>query len=57
MIIRKRHIFEIASLRDAGTSLIYKPQTALHLSGVIEIKPLRGFFVENTVKLYFFTVA
>ena len=57
MIIRKRHIFEIASLRDAGTGLIYKPQTAFRLSGVIEIKPLRGFFVENTVTPYYFTVA
>ena len=48
MIIRKRHKFEIASLRDAGTGMIYRPQTALRLSGVIEIKPLRGFFVHST---------
>ena len=47
MIIRNLHIFEIASLRDAGRVLIYNPQTALCLSGVIKIKPLRGFFVAN----------
>ena len=47
MIIRKRHKFKIASLRDAWIGLIVRPQTALRLSGVIEIKPLRGFFMVN----------
>jgi len=37
---RNLHIWEIASLRDAVWGLIYSPQTALCLSGVIKIKPL-----------------
>ena len=47
MIIRKEHKFEIASLRDAEIVLVFNPQTALRLSGVNKIKPLRGFFVAN----------
>ena len=62
MIIRKRHKFKIASLahcivfifkvfaaiaRDAWIGLIVRPQTNEVQSGVIEIKPLRGFFMVN----------
>ena len=49
MIIRNLHIFEIASLRDAGRVLIYNPQTALCLSGVIKIKcHAQGSFAHST---------
>ena len=62
MIIRKGHKFEIESIRDAVTGLIYSPQAAFCLSGAIKIKchaqgsfahstgvctRLRGFFVAN----------
>ncbi len=48
MIICKRHKSEIAAIvRDAWIEMIVNPQTALRLSGVIEIKPLRGFFMVN----------
>ena len=45
MIIRNWHIYEIASLRDAIICLVVNPQTALRLSGVIKIMPLRGIVV------------
>ena len=44
MIIRYRQKYEIASLRDAPDVLTISHRTALRLYGVIEIKPLRGFF-------------
>ena len=49
MIVRNLHIFEIASLRDAEMVLIYNPQTALCLSGVIKIKcHAQGSFAHST---------
>ena len=47
MIIRYRPKYEIASLRDALIGLIPIPtlrKSEIFLYGVIEIKPLRGFF-------------
>jgi len=47
MTIRYRPKYEIASLRDALMGLIPIPtlrQSEIFLYGVIEIKPLRGFF-------------
>jgi len=47
MIIRYRPKYEIASLRDALMGLITIPtlrKSEIFLYGVIEIKPLRGFF-------------
>ena len=47
MIIRFRPKYEIASLRDAFMGLIPIPtlrKSEIFLYGVIEIKPLRGFF-------------
>ena len=47
MIIRYRPKYEIASLRDALMGLIPIPtlrKSEIFLYGVIEIKPLRGFF-------------
>ena len=35
---------EVASLRDAFVVLLFNHRTALCLYGVIEVKPLRGFF-------------
>ena len=40
-------MFEIASLRDADRQCYLSPRlrkSEIFLSGVIEIKPLRGFF-------------
>lgn len=45
MIIRNWHTHEVASLRDAVIYLVVNPQTALCLSGVIKIMPLRGIIV------------
>ena len=45
MIICNWHIYEIASRGDAIIGLVVNPQTALRLSGVIEIMPLRGIVV------------
>ena len=47
MIIRNWHIGEVASLRDAPDVLTISHRTALRLYGVINIKPLRGFFTAN----------
>ncbi len=47
MIIRNWHIGEVASLRDAPEVLTISHRTALRLYGVINIKPLRGFFTAN----------
>ena len=47
MTIRYRPKYEIASLRDALMGLIPIPtlrKSEIFLYGVIEIKPLRGFF-------------
>ena len=47
MITRYRPKYEIASLRDALMGLIPIPtlrKSEIFLYGVIEIKPLRGFF-------------
>lgn len=45
MIIRKWHKFGIAALRGVWDMLISSFQNALHLSGIIEIKLLQGFYV------------
>ena len=47
MIIRNWHIGKVASLRDAPEVLTISHRTALRLYGVINIKPLRGFFTAN----------
>ena len=44
MIVRIWYIPNVASLRDAVSALVIKPQTALRLSGVIKIKLLRSFY-------------
>ena len=45
MIVSEWHDVVVASFRDAGMWVVFNPQTALRLSGVIEIKPLRGISV------------
>ena len=56
MIIRYRPKYEIASLRDALMGLIPIPtlrKSEIFLYGVIEIKPLRGFFGAMRIVIYF----
>jgi len=47
MIIRNWHIGKVASLRDAPDVMTIRHRTALRLHGVINLKPLRGFFTAN----------
>ena len=59
MIIRYRPKYEIASLRDALMGLIPIPtlrKSEIFLYGVIEIKPLRGFFGAMLIVIFVFFV-
>ncbi len=57
IVIRNWHVYDVASLRDAGSAQIFNHRTALRLYGVIEIKPLRGFLMttadNHIFKCYF----
>ena len=57
MINRILHIPDVASLRDAVSSLVINPQTALRLSGVIKIKLLRSFFMVCNCSIFFMFLA
>ena len=52
MIVRNWHIDKVASLRDAREVLGISHRTAPRLYGVINIKPLRGFYKTNADSLF-----